>query len=104
MGQRPSVQAYYGTDPALHPGQSSVDALASADRPLFVTVAEFDPGEFQAQGLALVTQIAARQGRLPLFTVAAAHNHYTQVFQLGARDSRLGDQLAAFVGEHLALA
>lgn len=101
MGSRPSVQAYYGSDPACHGARSSVDGLAEAELPLFVTVAEEDPDGFHAQALTLLKHIEARCRRLPAFCVVPGHNHFTQVFHIGSDDLRLARLLSTFVAASL---
>lgn len=104
MAGRPSVQAYYGTDPARHAAQSTLDGLARCDVPLFIGVAGEDPDGFHAQALALLRRIERERGRLPAFCVLSGHNHFTQAFHIGGGDTRLANLLEAFVEDSLARA
>lgn len=101
MGSRPSVQAYYGSDPAHHAARSSADGLAEAELPLLLTVAEEDPDGFHAQALTLMRHIEARRKRLPAFCVVPSHNHFTQLFHLGSEDSLLARFLSVFLEANL---
>lgn len=100
MATRPSVQAYYGSDPGAHALQSTLDGVAASGVPLLLAVAEHDPDGFHAQALALLARCTARHGRMPAFCVVPGHNHFTQLFHLGCGDpqaSPLSQLLAAFV-------
>ena len=104
MGTRPSVQSYFGRDPARHAVQSSVNGLADTRLPLLLTVAEEDPDGFHAQALTVLEHVAARWQRLPGFCVVPGHNHFTQVFHIGSRDRCLTPLLSAFAAANLGAA
>lgn len=101
MADRPSIQAYYGSDPSHHRARSTLDALATTDIPLFISTAEEDPDGFQAQALTLLQRIATQRGRMPAFCVLSEHNHFTQAFHIGSNDQRLTDLLSTFIEAHL---
>ena len=75
-----------------------IDAVASADLPLFVACAEFDPPRFQAETLALLQRRLAEKGAMPRAYIASGHNHYSTAVHLGgSADTRLSDEILAFV-------
>ena len=74
-----------------------LEALATATTPLLVAGAEFDPPRFQAELLGLLRLRLERQGSLPRTYVASGHNHYSISLHLGGADTRLADEIIAFV-------
>ena len=75
------------------------EAVAATTLPLLVACAHFDPPRFQAEFLGLMQERLTRHGAMPRAYVAAGHNHYTMTLHLGSRDTRLADEIVAFVRE-----
>jgi len=90
-------EAYYGTDPARFPQQSSLDAIARTTLPLLLTVAENDPPDFQRQAAWAVAARAEAQAAWPEFHRLAGHNHITPVLEIGSDEDELGPILADFI-------
>lgn len=89
--------AYFGTDPALFPRQSSLDAFGNSALPCLLTVAENDPPDFQRQAAWAVAARVEAQGRWPEFHQLAGHNHISPVLQIGSEQDELGPILATFI-------
>jgi acetyl esterase/lipase len=87
---------YYG-EAALYPDRMPMEAVAATRLPLFVACAEFDPPRFQAEFLGLMQDRLARHGAMPRATIMTGHNHYTMPMHLGTADTRLADEICAFV-------
>jgi acetyl esterase/lipase len=90
--------AYYG-DASLRPEQVTVEAVAASPVPLLVACAEFDPARFQAETLTLLQRVLAVRGRAPRSHFASGHNHYTLAMHVGTADTRLADEIVAFVND-----
>jgi len=95
-GNRPSVQTYYGADPAEHEKQSSIAGLCAGHTPLLIAVAENEPYVFHRQALALVDALATQHGKMPLFTVVQGHNHFSETYHFGSEDTQLTGMIARF--------
>ncbi|GJG88066.1 hypothetical protein tb265_32470 [Gemmatimonadetes bacterium T265] len=87
---------YYGVQ-ALYAGRRPRDAVVDTAVPLFVACAELDPPRFQAETLGLLAARLERHGRMPRAYVASGHNHFSLAYHLGGADTRLGDEVLAFV-------
>ena len=104
------LSGIYGVSPleerdGIYFGESArmpLEALASAATPLLVACAEFDPPRFQAEFLGLLRLRLERQGRMPRAYVASGHNHYSMAMHLGGADTRLADEIVAFVNQQCA--
>jgi arylformamidase len=89
---------YYGA-PELYAERRPRDAVVDTALPLFVACAEFDPPRFQAESLGLLAARLERHGRMPRAYIASGHNHFSLASHLGGADTRLGDEILAFVRE-----
>lgn len=90
--------AYYGSAdgyPARWPREAVVDTAV----PLLVAGAEFDPPRFQAEFSGLLAARLARHGALPRAFYGSGHNHFSLAYHLGGEDTRLADEILAFVDE-----
>lgn len=104
------LSGLYGVSPLeerdnVYFGESArmpLEALAGAATPLLVACAEFDPPRFQAEFLGLLRLRLERQGRMPRAYVASGHNHYSMAMHLGGADTRLADEIVAFVNQQCA--
>ena len=94
------VTSYYGMDSARYAERSSLRGLIATRIPLLVTLAEFDPIDFERQALNLVDGFFARHGQWPNFVRLMGHNHFTTSLQLNTADDYLGRQIHAFVSEY----
>ena len=76
-----------------------MEAVAASPVPLLAACAEFDPARFQAETLILLQRVLAVRGRAPRSHFASGHNHYTLAMHLGTADTRLADEIVAFVND-----
>lgn len=90
---------YYGAHD-LYADRMPRDAVVETALPLFLSCAEFDPPRFQRETLALLSARLDRHGHMDRAHVASGHNHFSLAYHLGARDTRLADEVLSFIGEH----
>lgn len=90
---------YYGSDTSLHAERQPLEALVATDLPLFVACAQFDPLRFQQDFMGLLQRRLERHGRLPRSYIASGHNHLSLAYHLGTSDTRVRDEIIAFVDE-----
>lgn len=95
----PRDALYYGT-PDLYPQRWPREAVVETTVPLFVAGAEYDPARFQAELLGLLAAWRERHGHTPRAFIGAGHNHFSLAYHLGGSDTRLADEILAFVREH----
>ena len=75
------------------------EALVKTTLPLLIACAEFDPPRFQTEFTGLLGERLSRHGALPRAYIASGHNHYSMAMHLGTSDTRLADEVVAFVQE-----
>jgi arylformamidase len=95
----PMQAAYYGDDPEQYRRASTLTGLVETSVPLLFVLTEMDPGEFQRQGLGIVSAFFARRGRWPNMVYMLGHNHLSSTMHLNSPDGLLGERLLDFVGE-----
>jgi len=89
---------YYGA-PELYPGRWPREAMVETATPLLLACAEFDPPRFQQESLGLLAARLERHGQLPRFFYGSGHNHFSMAYHLGTADTRLADEVLAFIGD-----
>jgi acetyl esterase/lipase len=89
---------YYGA-PDLYPARRPLDAMVETMMPLLTAGAEFDPPRFQAELSGLLAARLERHGVLPRAYLASGHNHFSLPYHLGGADTRLADEILAFIGD-----
>ncbi len=99
MDREAHFRAYFGDDDAKLENASFVGALAGANVPLFVVLAELDPPDFVRQFVVLLETHVRRQVKLPRFVQLPAHNHFTTVWRMNTSSDTLGPELLKFVAE-----
>jgi acetyl esterase/lipase len=90
--------AYFGTDVSQFGRQSPLPGLLETAIPMFFTVSEHDPAEFQSQALQLVGDFFGRHGRWPRMRYLDGHNHISPACQVGGAYDTLSAELAQFIG------
>jgi len=90
---------YFGEDPAMRPGQSSLPALVHAGIPILFSVSELDPPQFHQQVAKAAAAWVAEYGHLPSMLHLAGQNHISPALFIGAEGDRLGPALADFVAQ-----
>jgi hypothetical protein len=71
--------------------------VARTRLPLLVACAQHDPDRFQAEFIGLMNDRRARHGTMPRAVIMTCHNHYTLAMHLGTSDTRLENEIAAFI-------
>jgi acetyl esterase/lipase len=89
-------ERYYGAA-ATYPAKAPLEAVATTRLPLLVACAEHDPDRFQAEFIGLMNDRRARHGTMPRAVIMTGHNHYSMAMHLGTADTRLADEIAAFI-------
>ena len=89
---------YYGPQEA-YAERMPRDAVIGTQLPLMLACAEFDPPRFQAETLGLLQARLDRHGHMPRAYIAGGHNHFSLAYHLGTADTRLSDEILAFIGD-----
>ncbi|MGH8148745.1 MAG: alpha/beta hydrolase [Steroidobacteraceae bacterium] len=95
----PMQIAYFGEDAEQYRRASTLPGLLETRVPLQFVLTEMDPGDFQRQGLGLVSAWFARRGRWPNLVHMLGHNHLSSTMHLNTPDGFLGERLLDFIGE-----
>jgi hypothetical protein len=98
MDREMRFRAYFGEDESQYDGLSFVGALAGANVPLFVVLAEFDPPDFVNQFVVLLETHVRRQVPMPRVVQLMAHNHFTTTWCMNTGSDTLGPEIVKFVG------
>ena len=96
--KNPLLTSYFGEDESRYPQQSTLKALAETSIPLLVTLAEFDPIDFERQALAYVNACFEARGEWPNLIRLMGHNHFTTGWHIGTADDYLANQMLDFIG------
>ena len=100
MPPSPMEPAYLGSDRSVYAARSSLQGIACSDIPMLVTLAEFDPPQFEQQTLALLQAVQQHRGSMPRFVHAVGQNHLSVALYLGLPGDVVSPQLKAFIDEH----
>ncbi|MGH7089317.1 MAG: hypothetical protein ACREFQ_10490 [Stellaceae bacterium] len=65
--------------------------------PLFLSIAEFDPGQLTAPTFDLARAVSLRDGKAPQFCVFGGHNHVSTVQSLGSSQGDVGARVREFL-------
>lgn len=79
--------------------RNAAAAMTETPLPLLLACSQYDPARFQAETLGLLAARFARYGRLPRFFYGSGHNHFSLACHLGTADTRLADEILAFIGD-----
>lgn len=89
--------AYFGADAALYPRRSPLTHARAVSVPLWLGVAELDPGWIAQHTYALARAVTAASGRSPDFHFFRGHNHVSTVQSLGSPQADAGAELLRFL-------
>ena len=67
--------------------------------PLFMACSEFDPTRFQQEWLGLMQKRFSATQQLDQGMLVAGHNHYSIAGHIGTGDTRLADEMVAFIND-----
>lgn len=94
----PNVVAYFGSDSAQYEARSPISHAGKSKVPLFLSVAEYDPGMLTAPTYDLARAVSLRDGKSPQFTYFRGHNHVSTVQSLGSGQDDVGARVREFLG------
>jgi triacylglycerol lipase len=94
----PNQVAYYGSDASQYEARSPITHVGKSKVPLFLSVAEFDPGALTAPSYDLARAVSLRDGKSPQFTYWRGHNHVSTVQSLGSSQDDVGGRVREFLG------
>lgn len=96
---REKVVAYYGPDPELHEAVSAVNHVTAGTLPTFLAWAEFENPLIDMHMAELGFALARAKRRSPPQVWLRGHNHTSAVAHIGTDDTRLADEILAFVAD-----
>jgi triacylglycerol lipase len=99
MAHDARFRSYFGDDDGQLENVSFLGALAGAQVPLLVTVAELDPHDFQNQFVTLLEARVRRRLPLPRFAQLDGHNHLSTVWCMNSSADTLGPEIKDFLFE-----
>lgn len=98
MGEASNAErVYFGTDASLYKDRSSLAGLLTSKVPLMITIAELDPPNFELQFNNLKDKACASAHGCPRTFVLPEHSHISETYSINTKDTRLADELLAFV-------
>ena len=89
--------AYFGSDPARYAERSSLKGLVESKLPLFISAAELDPPRFVEQFEKLQHATCEGPNGCAKGFMLPQHSHMSEVYAINTADTRLTDQILAFV-------
>jgi dienelactone hydrolase len=89
--------AYFGEDSALYGRRSPLTHVRATSVPIWLGVAELDPGWIAQQTYALARALTVANGRSPDFHFFRGHNHVSTVQSLGSPQQDCADELLRFL-------
>ena len=90
-------RAYFGEDAQLCAQRSPLTQVKATPLPLWLAIAELDPGWVATQGFALARAITMVNGRSPDFHFFRGHNHVSTVQSLGSTQDDVAGELLRFL-------
>lgn len=91
------VEAYLGTDPALHEQGSVVTHVSAASVPTMVVVGQYENPLIDLHCAELVYRLSAAKRRTPRFVWLEGHTHSSTMAQINTGDDRVGPEMLAFI-------
>lgn len=92
-----NIAAYFGGDAALYAQRSPLTHVTQTAVPLWLSVAELDPGRIAVHSYALAQAITRANGRSPQLAWLQGHNHVSTVLSLGSPQADAGNAILAFL-------
>ena len=84
-----SLMSYYGQDKGRWPEMAVAGRISRTDTPVLLTMAEFDPPEYQRSTITVVQELMLQHDAVPRFKQLLGHNHFSQQASIGTGDSML---------------
>lgn len=95
-----NIAAYFGSDATLYAQRSPLTHVKSTQTPLWLSVAELDPGRIASHTFELAQAITERNGRSPEFAWLRGHNHVSTVLSLGSPQTDVSAEILRFLHAH----
>jgi triacylglycerol lipase len=89
--------AYFGSDPSLYAERSSLQGLLATKIPLMVSAAELDPPRFVEQFERIKQARCKQPSGCARAYMLPQHSHISEVYAINTADTRLTDEILAFV-------
>lgn len=93
----PGPRAYFGDDPGRYAQRAPISHVKPMSVPLWLSVAQWDPGWISHQTYALAQAITQANGRSPEFHCFRGHNHVSTVQSLGSHQRDVADEALRFI-------
>jgi len=93
----PNQRAYFGTDAGQYEARSPITHVGKSKVPLFLSVAEYDPGTLTAPTFDLARAVSLRDGQAPQFAFMRGHNHVSTVQSIGSGQDDVGARLREYL-------
>lgn len=93
----PAELAYFGPDTSVYAERSSLKGLVASKTRLMVTAAELDPPRFVEQFEKLQQATCEGANGCAKLYMLPQHSHISETYSINTADSRLADQILAFV-------
>jgi acetyl esterase/lipase len=90
-------RAYFGEDTRLYAKRSPLTHVRPLAFPLWLAVAELDPGWIAQQTYALARALTQANGRSPGFHLFRGHNHVSTLHSLGSPQQDAGTEILGFL-------
>lgn len=97
-----NIAAYFGADASLYPQRSPLSHVRRDDTPIWLSVAELDPGRIAAHTFELAECLTRANGRSPDFAWLRGHNHVSTVLSLSSPQTDAGEHILRFLRACLA--
>ena len=91
------AEAYYGKHRAGWGPASCIAGMLNSPVPMLLTVAEFDPQDFQRQAAQFVSQWVEAHGTYPEMHFLTGHNHLSPAVSIGSDQVEVEQMVADFV-------
>lgn len=88
---------YFGDDESLYAQRSPLTHVAAVKMPLWLGLAEFDPGVIAHHTYELARAVTLANGRSPDFHFFRGHNHVSTVQSLGSAQVNAGAEVLRFL-------
>jgi triacylglycerol lipase len=93
----PNIRAYVGEDESQLTARSPITYVGHSRVPLLLSMAQWDPGPFAQQTLALASALCDRDGSCPPIAWLTGHNHFSPVFAVGTDGDEVGPRWLDFI-------
>ncbi len=93
----PNYVAYYGKRAADYAEKMVQGNMDWAKCSVFISIAEFDPPQFQWSGIVLMNKLASGHGNTSRLKMLLGHNQISQVMNIDTDEETLGAKVVDFI-------